>query len=96
VDAIKIDRSFTRSIGTEAVTAAILPQILAMAGALHLQVIVEGIETSEQAEYFAAQAHPIFGQGWLFGRAVAAVAFQHLLAEENKMPQAASAVLEFA
>jgi sensor c-di-GMP phosphodiesterase-like protein len=96
VDAIKIDRSFTRSIGPEAVTAAILPQILAMAGALHLQVIVEGIETSEQAEYFAAQEMPIFGQGWLFGRAVTAVAFHHLLAEENKIQQAASAVLELA
>ena len=94
VDAIKIDRSFTQSIGTEAVTATILPQILAMAGALHLQVIVEGIETRQQAEYFAALAQPILGQGWLFGHAVAAVAFQSLLADDRKMQQTASAVLE--
>ena len=52
VDAIKIDRSFTRSIGTEAATVSILPQILAMAEKLHLQVIVEGIETSQQAALF--------------------------------------------
>jgi sensor c-di-GMP phosphodiesterase-like protein len=82
VDAIKIDRSFTRTIGTEAVTAGILPQILAMAGALHLQVIVEGIETSQQAEYFATMAQPILGQGWLYGRAVAAEEFHRLLAED--------------
>jgi sensor c-di-GMP phosphodiesterase-like protein len=83
VDAIKIDRTFTRSIGTEAVTAGILPQILAMAGALHLQVIVEGIETSQQAEYFATMAQSILGQGWLYGRAVAPEEFHHLLAEDE-------------
>ena len=93
VDAIKIDRSFTRSIGTEAVTATILPQILAMAEALHHQVIVEGIETSQQAEYFAAEAQLILGQGWLYGRAVPAAAFHSLLEEEEKMQYTASTVL---
>jgi sensor c-di-GMP phosphodiesterase-like protein len=96
VDAIKIDRSFTQSIGTEAVTATILPQILAMAGALHQQVIVEGIETREQADYFAALAQPILGQGWLFGRAVTAKEFQSLLAKDKMMRQPALAALETA
>lgn len=96
VDAIKIDRSFTQSIGTEAVTATILPQILAMAGALHQQVIVEGIETREQADYFAAMAQPILGQGWLFGRAVTAKEFQSLLAKDKMMRQPALAALETA
>jgi sensor c-di-GMP phosphodiesterase-like protein len=96
VDAIKIDRTFTQSIGTEAVTAAILPQILSMAKALRLQVIVEGIETRQQAVYFAATAQPILGQGWLFSRAVAADAFHSLLAEEEKREQAAMAEPECA
>jgi sensor c-di-GMP phosphodiesterase-like protein len=91
VDAIKIDRSFTRTIGTEAITVAILPQILAMAGALNLQVIVEGIETSQQAVYFAALEQPILGQGWLFGRAVAPEEFHRLLAEDKKRAQAGTA-----
>ena len=47
-NAIKIDRSFTRTIGTGAVTASIVPQMLAMADALGLDVIVEGVETEEQ------------------------------------------------
>jgi sensor c-di-GMP phosphodiesterase-like protein len=84
VDAIKIDRIFTQSIGTEAVTAAILPQILSMAKVLHLQVIAEGIETRQQAEYFAGLAQPILGQGWLFGRSIAADVFHSLLAECEK------------
>jgi sensor c-di-GMP phosphodiesterase-like protein len=75
VDALKIDRSFTQAIGTEAVIGAILPQILAMAEALDLLVIVEGIETEEQARYFAVLERPVMGQGWFFGRPVPADVF---------------------
>jgi sensor c-di-GMP phosphodiesterase-like protein len=86
VDAIKIDKAFTRSIGTEAVTQAILPQILAMAEVLNLEVIVEGIETSLQASYFTVFGERILAQGWLFGRPVAAAAFHRLLAENEQYP----------
>jgi sensor c-di-GMP phosphodiesterase-like protein len=86
IDAIKIDRSFTQAIGTEAVTLGILPQILAMATALKLQVIVEGIETEQQADYFASSDQSILAQGWLFGRPVTAEAFIRQLADaESKV-----------
>lgn len=68
VDAIKIDQSFTQAIGTESVTVAILPQILAIAEALNVDVTVEGVETARQAAYFMNSRVPIFAQGWLFGR----------------------------
>jgi len=84
VDAIKIDRAFTQAIGTGAVTVAILPQILAMAGALKLGVVAEGVETQEQAAYFAAAGLPVALQGWLFGRPVAAGVFRRLLGAERK------------
>ena len=84
IDAIKIDRSFTQSIGTGAVTTAILPQILAMAEALDLGVIVEGVETDQQAEYFATAKQPVMAQGWLFGRPVPAQAFYHVLAKDDQ------------
>jgi sensor c-di-GMP phosphodiesterase-like protein len=80
VDAIKIDQSFTRSIGTEAVTVSILPQILAMAEKLHLQVVVEGIETSQQAAYFSGGSKSILGQGWFFGHPVPPEKILRLLA----------------
>jgi sensor c-di-GMP phosphodiesterase-like protein len=83
VDAIKIDRSFTRAIGTDAVTVSILPQILAMATTLHLQVIVEGIETSQQAGYFSGGAKTILGQGWFFGHPVPPEEFLELMAAPN-------------
>jgi sensor c-di-GMP phosphodiesterase-like protein len=76
-DAIKIDRVFTQTVGTQAVTASVVPQILNMAHQLKMLVVVEGIETIEQADYFrlAAAGVPgpgILGQGWLFGRPVPA------------------------
>lgn len=72
VTAIKIDRAFTQTVGTEAVTASVVPQILDMANKLNLRVVVEGIETEEQADYFRQQGHGYLGQGWLYGKPVTA------------------------
>ena len=83
VDAIKIDKAFTRAIGTDAVTVSILPQILTMAETLGLRVVVEGIETPQQARYFASYNQSIYAQGWLFGRPVPREAFHQLLYSEN-------------
>ncbi|MBS1801757.1 MAG: EAL domain-containing protein [Acidobacteria bacterium] len=83
VDAIKIDKAFTKAIGTDAVTVSILPQILTMAETLGLRVVVEGIETKVQADYFAASEQDIHAQGWLFGRPIPARAFLQMLDEEE-------------
>ncbi len=82
VDTIKIDKAFTRAIGTESVTVAILPQILAMAKSLNLEVVVEGVETNQQADYFSAAKLPVYGQGWLYGRPVSAEEFLELLTDD--------------
>jgi sensor c-di-GMP phosphodiesterase-like protein len=66
IDAIKVDRSFTQAIGTEAVTVSILPQILAMAERLNLQIVVEGVETELQARYFCMMGPQTLAQGWRF------------------------------
>jgi len=79
VDAIKVDRVFTQTVGTGAVTASVVPQILAMAEQLDLLVVVEGIETEEQAQYFRAAGRGILGQGWLYGKPVPAAQFRKLV-----------------
>jgi sensor c-di-GMP phosphodiesterase-like protein len=61
-----------------------LPQILAMAKALDLSVIVEGIETDLQAEYFTGGDQPVFAQGWLFGRPVPVSEFLKKMHEIEK------------
>lgn len=91
VDGIKIDKAFTHAIGTDAVTGVILPQILTMATGLGLLVTAEGIETEEQAAYFANFDLPVKGQGWLFGRPHSPEAFLHAL-EVQKARDAALAV----
>jgi sensor c-di-GMP phosphodiesterase-like protein len=72
VKAIKVDQAFTRSIGTQAVTATILPQIVQMAEALKLDVIIEGVETAEQRIYLEKMGKRMCAQGWHFSRPMAA------------------------
>lgn len=84
VDGIKINRSFIATIGTESVTASIVPQILAVAKALSLSVVVQGIEREDQAAYFAADAARILGQGWFFGLPVPAQGLAYLCAEKSE------------
>jgi sensor c-di-GMP phosphodiesterase-like protein len=85
-DTIKIDKAFTRVIGTESVAVAILPQILGMARSLNLEVIVEGVETERQASYFSpTEHHRIYAQGWLFGRPVPAEEFHTKLANDRNL-----------
>jgi sensor c-di-GMP phosphodiesterase-like protein len=84
VDAIKIDKVFTQAIGTGSVTVGILPQILAMAQVLKLNVIVEGVETVEQAAYFYSAELPVFMQGWLYGKPQPFWELQKMMVETGK------------
>ena len=68
VEGIKIDRTFTETVGTEAVTSSVVPQILDMASRLSLRVVVEGIETQQQFQYFAQAVPDALGQGYYFAR----------------------------
>jgi sensor c-di-GMP phosphodiesterase-like protein len=81
VDMIKINRAFTSTIGTDSVTESIVPQILHMATQLGIGVIVEGIETTQQADYFCAFGGGLLGQGWLFSRPLNAAELIRMAAE---------------
>lgn len=67
VDFLKIDQSFVRRIGTNALSGHILESIIALSVKLDLQTIAEGVETQEQREYLAAQQVDYL-QGYLFAR----------------------------
>ena len=94
-DTIKIDKAFTGGIGTESASAAILPQILAMAESLNLEVVVEGVETFRQADYFNPGHQKIYAQGWLYGRPVTAMEFLALLADEQTVLTSSEEVAAF-
>lgn len=80
VDGIKIDRSFTDAVGTDSLTATIVPQILAMANSLKIKVVVEGVESAEQSEYFVRLDQMILAQGWHFGQPIPAHQLLDLIA----------------
>ncbi|MCU1358878.1 MAG: hypothetical protein JWN99_167, partial [Ilumatobacteraceae bacterium] len=48
VDAVKVDRAFVDGLGSDAHDTALVAAIVAMAGALDLQVTAEGVETRDQ------------------------------------------------
>ncbi|MCG7198277.1 EAL domain-containing protein [Marinobacter pelagius] len=67
VQVLKIDRQFTRQLGTDARDARIVSAILGIAEALGLEVVAEGIESREQLEKLR-QLRCHRGQGYLLGK----------------------------
>src|SRR5690606_16039050 len=53
ITTIKIDKTFIADLTTDAEDAAITTTVIAMAHALGLTVVAEGVETREQAEFLA-------------------------------------------
>ncbi|MEO8804319.1 MAG: EAL domain-containing protein [Rudaea sp.] len=69
VQALKIDRSFISdlSLDSNGGSAPVVRAILALAGALNMQVIAEGIETEAQHDALV-QLGCVYGQGFLYAR----------------------------
>lgn len=82
LDILKIDRAFVQDIDHSPANAAIVEAIAAMAKALNLHVIAEGIETESQLERLRASGCNE-GQGYLFARPLSAMDFAKLLAKRK-------------
>lgn len=68
-DFIKIDQRFVGAIGKTNVDFHLLKTIIQLAASLKLDVIAEGVETEQQAEWLAAQGVR-YAQGWLYAKAM--------------------------
>ncbi len=67
VDVVKIDRSFITSATTNDFDSTIIDTVVTIGRALALEIVAEGIETSEQLEY-VTRAGVTQGQGFLLAR----------------------------
>lgn len=85
LDQLKIDRSFVQEIGRDTGDRTIVTTILAMAKALDLTVVAEGVETSTQRDILDQSGCQIF-QGYLFARPLPEAAFFERLTSYSPPP----------
>lgn len=83
VDAVKIDRAFVDGLGTDPHDTALVAAILAMAGALDLDVIAEGVETVDQLVALRALGVRR-AQGFHLARPMPADAIAELVATDHR------------
>jgi predicted signal transduction protein with EAL and GGDEF domain len=81
VTILKIDRQFVRDIGADSRQAELVKAFVAIAQALGLGVVAEGVETAEQASFLRANGCSQ-AQGYLYGKPMAAEHFEQHLRDE--------------
>ena len=80
IDAIKLDQSFVRNINKQPVAQSLVRAIVAVAKALKLQVIAEGIETKAEEKF--VMANGVDGrQGYYYAKPMPAEQLGHWLAK---------------
>ncbi|WP_112193719.1 bifunctional diguanylate cyclase/phosphodiesterase [Pseudomonas sp. LG1E9] len=85
IDVLKIDQSFIRGLNTNSQDAQLITAIIGMGKSLELNIIAEGVETTEQLD-FLKTLECEEGQGFLFSKAVPAKDFAQLLQVGRAMP----------
>lgn len=71
-DKIKLDKKFTDTVGSGSLRERIVPSVIELARELGIEIIVEGIESADQVDYFRARGVHLM-QGWFYGRPLPSV-----------------------
>jgi len=82
IDYLKIDRSFVSELTSGSKNAALCQAIIAMANALGMKVVAEGIEKQEHNRLLTELGCD-YGQGYLFSKPIAENALTDMLAEKK-------------
>ena len=81
-DVLKIDRSFTSSVGIDSVNATVTDIIIALADRLNIVTVAEGVETLEQESYLRGHGVDVL-QGFYYARPMPIEAFPAWLADRE-------------
>lgn len=84
LDCLKIGRSFSLRCCSDAGDAAIVEAIIGLAHTLYMEVLAEGVETSEQLDFMITRRCDLI-QGYLFSRPLLAEQFTARLAMGNRL-----------
>jgi EAL domain-containing protein (putative c-di-GMP-specific phosphodiesterase class I) len=84
-DVLKIDRSQIEPLLRDATSDRLVRGIVALAGALRVRVIAEGVESPAHA-FFLRAAGVDYGQGWLWSKGIAAAEIPGVLARGFEPP----------
>ena len=85
VSRVKIDRSFVTGICHDESDRSLVSAVIAMAGALGLEPVAEGVERPEQAQMLRELGCETM-QGYLFGRPLMPAGIDELLADHRPRP----------
>ena len=90
---LKIDRTFVQDVPHNADDARILRAMIVFGRSLNLKIVVEGIETKEQAKFCRQHGADLL-QGYLFSKPVSSETIEKLLQDHN--PEAWNVLLSMA
>jgi len=82
---IKIDKMFVQSIGTQTVSQIALNGIFQLVGSLNVNLVFEGIESTNEVDYILQFSPNAVGQGWLYSKAVDVDSLEELIKAQPYM-----------
>jgi EAL domain-containing protein (putative c-di-GMP-specific phosphodiesterase class I) len=94
-DKIKIDRSFVQALNRDRDSTKIVDAIINLGKSLGLLTTAEGIENTDNRDWLKEQGCT-FGQGFLFGAPMSAVAIGELLEDQPTRPVSRLEVIDIA
>ncbi len=84
INKLKIDQIFVRNIHNDEVNTAIVEAVRAIANAMRLEVVAEGVECNDELEHLMKHGfHKI--QGYIYSKPVSSIEFSELLLSNKKV-----------